>query len=45
MSRIGKKSVVIPAGVKAGVNGDVIKVEGPKGSLMQPLPKELKVEI
>ena len=45
MSRIGKKSVVIPAGVKAGVNGDVIKVEGPKGSLIQPLPKELKVEI
>ena len=45
MSRIGKKSIAIPAGVKAGVNGDVIKVEGPKGSLMQPLPKELKVEI
>src|SRR3990167_4720656 len=45
MSRIGKKSIAIPAGVKVGVNGDVIKVEGPKGSLIQPLPKELKVEI
>jgi len=45
MSRIGKKNIAIPTGVKAGVNGDVIKVEGPKGSLIQPLPKELKVEI
>lgn len=33
MSRIGKKPVVIPAGVTATVNGTTIKVEGPKGTL------------
>ena len=34
MSRIGKKPVVIPAGVKVNIaEGNVVTVEGPKGSL------------
>lgn len=33
MSRIGKKSVVIPQGVEVTVNANVVKVKGPKGSL------------
>lgn len=45
MSRIGKKNISIPQGVKVTFNGDVIKVEGPKGSLAQPLNKELKTEV
>ncbi|MBI5048213.1 MAG: 50S ribosomal protein L6 [Deltaproteobacteria bacterium] len=45
MSRIGKKNIVIPAGAKVSINGDVIKVEGPKGSLVQPLSKELKAVV
>ena len=33
MSRIGKAIINIPAGVKVDVNGQNIKVEGPKGKL------------
>jgi large subunit ribosomal protein L6 len=33
MSRIGKKPVVIPAGVTASVEGQRVKVKGPKGAL------------
>lgn len=33
MSRIGKKPIEIPAGVKVDVSGQTIKVEGPKGRL------------
>jgi large subunit ribosomal protein L6 len=33
MSRIGKKSVPIPAGVTATVNGQAVAVKGPKGEL------------
>lgn len=45
MSRIGKKSIAVPAGVKVSLNSDIVKVEGPKGILTQPLCKEIKVEI
>lgn len=44
MSRIGKKSIVIPSGVKVSLNGDIIKVEGPKGALTQSLSKRLKTD-
>ncbi len=33
MSRIGKKSVPVPAGVTATIEGGQISVKGPKGSL------------
>jgi large subunit ribosomal protein L6 len=33
MSRIGKKSVSVPAGVTASVNGQTVAVKGPKGEL------------
>ncbi|WKZ56332.1 MAG: 50S ribosomal protein L6 [Bdellovibrionota bacterium] len=33
MSRIGKKPVTIPSGVKASIEGSTVKVEGPKGKL------------
>ena len=33
MSRIGKAIINIPAGVKVAINGQNIKVEGPKGKL------------
>ncbi|HHN77949.1 MAG TPA: 50S ribosomal protein L6, partial [Phycisphaerales bacterium] len=33
MSRIGKKPVEVPKGVKVAVNGATISVEGPKGKL------------
>ncbi|MGB8313646.1 MAG: 50S ribosomal protein L6 [Aestuariivirga sp.] len=33
MSRIGKKSVPVPTGVTASVNGQLVTVKGPKGEL------------
>lgn len=33
MSRIGKKSVAVPAGVKIAIKDRVVNVEGPKGKL------------
>ncbi len=33
MSRIGKKPVPVPAGVTANVDGQTVKVKGPKGAL------------
>jgi large subunit ribosomal protein L6 len=45
MSRIGRKPVSIPQGVKVNVDGAVIRAEGPKGKLMQPVPAGLSVKI
>ena len=33
MSRVGKKVVAIPAGVTANVEGQTVKVKGPKGAV------------
>lgn len=38
MSRIGKKPVQIPSGVKVAVDGIQVNVEGPKGKLSMALP-------
>jgi large subunit ribosomal protein L6 len=38
MSRIGKKPIPIPAGVKIAVSDGAVEVQGPKGKLKQPLP-------
>jgi large subunit ribosomal protein L6 len=37
MSRIGKKPVTVPSGVTAQVNGQEVKVKGPKGELKHML--------
>jgi large subunit ribosomal protein L6 len=44
MSRIGKQPVIIPSGVKVAVDNGVVKVEGPKGKLAQPIHPSMKVE-
>ena len=45
MSRIGLKSITVPAGVEITVGDDnTITVKGPKGELTQKIYKELKVE-
>jgi len=41
MSRIGKKPISFPKNVKISQNADVIKVEGPKGTLSSNCLKEL----
>ena len=41
MSRIGKKAVVVPTGVTANVEGQTVKVKGPKGALQLVLHDDL----
>ena len=43
MSRIGKKPVVIPAGVTAKVDGQLVQVKGGKGQLEFVAPDEVSV--
>jgi large subunit ribosomal protein L6 len=46
MSRIGKKPIVVPAGVTISVAADnTITVKGPKGELKQNLDRDITVEI
>ncbi len=45
MSRIGKKPVAIPAGVTVNVNGNVVEVKGPKGTLTDTFNTDIKVEL
>jgi len=45
MSRIGRKPVVVPAGVEVTVNGNVVTVKGPKGQLSQEISKNMTVEV
>src|SRR6187399_1233246 len=41
MSRIGRKAVAIPSGVTANVEGQTVKVKGPKGALQLVLHDDL----
>ena len=45
MSRIGKKPIAIPKGVKVDVVSGAVDVQGPKGKLRQPLPAGIGFEV
>src|SRR5438477_12578605 len=45
MSRIGKKPIPIPQGVKVQVGDGIVRAEGPKGKLSQPIPSPLSVKL
>jgi large subunit ribosomal protein L6 len=45
MSRIGKKPIAIPKGVKVDVKQGAVEVQGPKGKLLQPLPAGIGFEV
>jgi large subunit ribosomal protein L6 len=45
MSRIGKKPVVVPSGVKVEIEGSYVKVKGPKGELSRTLPSEMALAL
>ena len=45
MSRIGKKAVAIPAGVTASVEGQIVKMKGPKGALQFVVPDDIIVKM
>jgi large subunit ribosomal protein L6 len=43
MSRVGKKPIPLPQGVKITI-GDQLEVQGPKGKLMVPIPAGVRIE-
>jgi len=45
MSRIGKKAVAVPSGVQASVEGQKVKVKGPKGALELVLPNDVSAAV
>jgi len=45
MSRIGKKAVSIPQGVTAAVEGQTVKVKGPKGALQVVVHDDVTVKM
>ena len=42
MSRVGRKIIVVPSGVKVSVKETEIEVQGPKGKLKTPVPPGIK---
>ena len=42
MSRVGRKVIVVPAGVKVSVSEAALEVQGPKGKLTTPVPPGIK---
>ncbi len=45
MSRIGKKPIAIPKGVKVDVQPGAVEIQGPKGKLRQTLPPGVGLEL
>ena len=45
MSRIGNKAVAVPSGVTANVEGQTVKVKGPKGALQVVLADDVTVKM
>jgi large subunit ribosomal protein L6 len=41
MSRIGRNAVAIPAGVTANIEGQTVKLKGPKGAMQIVLPEDV----
>ena len=45
MSRIGRKPIVLPAGVEVKVDGSVVTVKGPKGALTQSMHPNMTISV
>jgi large subunit ribosomal protein L6 len=45
MSRIGRRPVAIPSGVSVEVAAEGVRVKGPKGSLVGPVPRGIQVAV
>ena len=44
MSRVGKKPIPLPKGVKLQIGKESLQVEGPKGKLTVPVPPGIRIE-
>lgn len=45
MSRIGKKPVIIPKGVEVKIDGSLVSVKGPKGTISREMPSCVNIKI
>src|ERR1041385_5055248 len=45
MSRIGKRAIAVPSGVTANVEGQTVKIKGPKGALQAALHDDVSVKL
>jgi large subunit ribosomal protein L6 len=45
MSRIGKLPIPVPSGVEVKIDGQVVEVKGPKGSLTHTVPSPITVSL
>ena len=45
MSRIGKKPITLPQGVSLSVNGNLVTVTGPKGTLSREINPKIEVKV
>ena len=45
MSRVGNRTIIIPAGVTVSVDGNIVTVKGPKGELSTEVNKNLTVVV
>jgi large subunit ribosomal protein L6 len=45
MSRIGKKPIAVPSGVTANIEGQTVKMKGPKGALSVALHDDVAVKL
>ncbi len=45
MSRIGKKPIQVPAGVKVSIHDGTLQVEGKKSKLTSPIPQGIRFEL
>ncbi len=45
MSKIGKKTIIIPQGVDITINGGLITVKGPKGTVQKRMPQFVLVTV
>ena len=45
MSRVGNRTIIIPTGVTASVNGNTVTVKGPKGELSTVINENITVNI
>ncbi|MGQ9860015.1 MAG: 50S ribosomal protein L6 [Thermodesulfobacteriota bacterium] len=45
MSRIGKQPIAVPAGVEVQLEGEVLRVKGPRGVLEHRIPRNIRVDL
>ena len=45
MSRIGNKPIAIPAGVEVKLEGNVVTVKGPKGTMTREMHKDMTIKM